>query len=200
MFDNGSFLRRRKRYKRTVKGMMSPYPTNHHRHPEQTSSLDFMHNIGFPSSLPPLLLPPNGQFKLPGLPINPFVMPGAQTNPFLNIPQVSPTSSPSDHSKNGAMRSLLHEGKVPEPNKFSIDSIIGTSSAGSDGSKSSEVPVMSQARSLENPLLSAHSHASIPMLPAAMQWAAIERLRQQLRFPMPTFGVPQPWPSVSLPQ
>lgn len=199
MFDNGSFLRRRKRYKRNLKGMMSPYPTNQHRHHEQTNSLDFIHSMGFPPNLPPLLMPPNGQFKLPGFPVNPFLLPGVQSNPFLNIPQISPTS-PVDHSKNGAMRSLLQEGKVPEPHKFSIDSIIGTASASTESSQSTDMPVISPMSHVDTSLIGAPTHGAIPMLPAAMQWAAFERLRQQLRFPVAPYGVPQSWPSVSMSQ
>lgn len=199
MFDNGSFLRRRKRYKRSVKGMMSPYPTNSH-HREPPSALDYMTNVGFPPHLPPLMMPhQNAQFRLPGLPINPFMLPSAQANPFMNLSQVSP-ASPAEQAKNEAMKSLMKEGKVAEPTKFSIDNIIGSSASGSTsrhgGSSSrsdSDSGASQNSPVSDNVYMAAPNNIPFHMLP--VHWAAFERIRQQLRFPMPPMGIPHSWPS-----
>lgn len=117
MFDNGSFLRRRKRYKRSVKDMIAPYP------PTRTSEPEFLQNMGYPfhPALSAFMGVP--QLRLPDSP--PFL----HTSPpsFLNmgIPQPSPPSSSS--TRNEAMKSLIKEGKMAEPSKFSIDSLIGDS-------------------------------------------------------------------------
>jgi len=105
MFDNGSFLRRRKRYKRTVRDM-SPYAP--------TRPTDNMSNMPYHPSFTHML-------RAQGL--------GLMGGP-LHLPQLPSfppmfTAQPSSSAKNDAMSSLIKESAKDVPHKFSIESIIG---------------------------------------------------------------------------
>lgn len=181
MFDNGSFLRRRKRYKRSIKGVMTSYSAK-----QSSEANSYIHGIRFPmpSGLPTFIMP-NGQHGPTTLP---FVMHQNPVGSFFNPPAQSqiPTSA---SAQNEAMRSLVKEGNISEPTKFSIDNIIGNAS----GCNSN----MNSKMSLQSPLADNHNHilaaaAGLPMLP--VHWNTLERLRNQFRLPVNAFGLPPLWP------
>lgn len=182
MFDNGSFLRRRKRYKRPLKGVMSSYPS------QPAEPVDYMQRLGGLPPLPPFLMP-SGQFRI--MPPA-FHLPhsAALPAPLFNIPSLpSPTLQPSPSANNGAMRSLIKEGKVLERTKFTIDNIIGSNS-----NKEKNQQISPSIDSAESHLLAASHAAGFPMLP--IHWAALQRLQSQFRWPVahsaqpPQFGQP----------
>lgn len=189
MFDNGSFLRRRKRYKRSMKGVMSPYAANRSLEPPDC----IQNGIGFPlqSSLPPFIMP-NGQFRLPTPSFVIQPQPPHTTGSMFGLPSLPShlsQSSSSAAAKNEAMRSLLNEGKTSEPTKFSIDNIIGGCVRGStDGNTKRAGPL--QHSLTDNHILAAAA-VGLPILP--VHWASLERLKNQLRLPVNSFGIPATW-------
>ena len=180
MFDNGSFLRRRKRYKRPMKGVMNPYPAKH-----QSEVNSYMHNIGFPlhPPLPPFLMPhgPNGSAVLP------LALQQHAANSYFNVsPQTSQVSTTA-HGKSEAMKSLMKESAVTEPTKFSIDNIIGNGASGHNTINNKLPPHNSLT---DNQMLAAA--VGLPILP--VHWNTLERLRNQLRLPVNTLGLQPMWP------
>jgi len=175
MFDNGSFLRRRKRYKRPVKGFVSSYTGS--RQPEQA---EYLPTFTFPLS--PFILPSANQLRLP---VPHFGMQPINLKTATNVSSQSNSSQLSPVRENSAMKSLLKEGKVAEPTKFSIENII-------NGHLEKSTSFLQQAPATDNQLLRVAA-AGYPMLP--FHWSTIERIRHQLGLPLGPSGIPHPWTS-----
>jgi len=146
MFDNGSFLRRRKRYKRP--GHQGHHHGNHHHHhhtnPHTLPMSDFFHQVGAIFGSQTQFFTPNVGPIFPPVPmpmdLYPFLAPrafsrGKSVSPLLVQEKDEEEIHSAGHliSKDNSDR-----GSSPKVNKgFSIERLIGTSSSNSNSANSS---------------------------------------------------------------
>lgn len=192
MFDNGSFLRRRKRYKRPMKEMAAPYPSH------RPTDVDIIQRLGYPyPNVLPGLLPPFPQLRMPDH--MQFIMASHAATASLPAPplaqqQLPPNSPKIDLITNKALRSLVKESQVSEPKDFSIDSIIGSGG----GSNSSSIANCTSTL-VSPPAIVPGSHmfaaaaaaSSFPLLPS--QLAALEKI-YGLKLPVHPLALSRSWP------